>query len=170
MSDWWIVKNNFDYNIIKKEFESQDIEWLDNIGTNHGTKWCRISLFQDTIKYIEKFIGVSIVTSEMYVWDYGTRKDLPMHIDTHDWNSGNWIAVAIPFIGVFHLEAFDQSRTEKLDEVDYGPGDVLILNNRKYPHQGHVINETRVAFHCYLKTPNYDIRKTLEENIREHKL
>lgn len=170
MSDWWIVRNNFDYTVIQKEFLSQDIEWLDNIGTNHGTKWCRISLSQKTIEYIETFIGVPIVTSEMYVWDYGTRKDLPMHIDTHDWNSGNWIAVAIPFVGDFHLEAFDYSREKKLDEVDYGPGNVLILNNRKYPHQGHVINETRVAFHCYLKTPNYDIDKTLEENMEIHSL
>ena len=170
MGDWWIVKHNFDFNLIQNEFKNQNVEWLDNIGTGHNTKWCRVLLSQPTIDYIEKIIGVHIDTSELYVWDYGTKKELPIHIDTAEWNVGNWIAIVIPFIGNFHLEAFDETKTNKLDELDYGPGDVLILNNRKYPHQGHVLDETRVAFHCYLKTPNYDIQKTLQQNIEIHTL
>jgi|TARA_B110000908_G_C10235547_1_gene443095 hypothetical protein len=166
MNDWWTVKHNFDYSVIQDEFNNQNIEWLDNDGTGHETKWCRISLSQNTINYIQKSIGVKICTSELYVWNYGTKKELPLHIDTHEWNVGNWIAVVIPFSGNFYLEAFDKSRTKKLDEVVYGPGDILILNNRKYPHQGHVLDDTRIAFHCYLHTPNYVIDKTLEENMK----
>lgn len=170
MSDWWIVKNNFDYSKIKNDFNNQNIEWLDNIGTGHGTKWCHVKLSNDTVSEIEKSIGTPIDTSQMYVWDYGKKKELPLHIDTDEWNVGNWIAVVIPFVGNFHLEAFDQSSTTKLDEVDYGPGDILILNNRKYPHQGHVIDETRIAFHTYLKTPNYVIEETLSKNMELHRL
>ena len=170
MSDWWIIKNNFDYNQIKDEFENQDIQWLDNIGTGHGTKWCHVKLNDKTITAIETAIGTPIDRTQMYVWNYGTKKDLPLHIDTDEWNVGNWIAVVIPFTGNFHLEAFDETRNIKLDEVDYGPGDILILNNRKYPHQGYVLDDTRIAFHCYLHTPNYNINKTLQENMMVDKL
>lgn len=185
MSDAFVLKKlNFDLLEIEAEIQTQadQLNWLDNQSSghdyktandgryhtgNHGTKWCEISLSAKLINKLESSATCTVHRDVFYLWDYGSKvKSLPIHIDTAEINKNKVVAVCIPLVGRFHIYFYsDFAKTKPVGDCIYGPGDLILLNNRKYYHEGTVLDETRLALHFFLDfendTPNANLKELL---------
>ena len=84
------------------------------------------------------------------------KKSLPLHLDGSDQNCGKAIACCVPLIGRFRLRTYmDLEMRTPVDECIYGPGELVLINNRKYYHDGLVLDDTRLAIHCFLDFENF---------------
>lgn len=183
MSDVFVLKKlNFDLQDVKLEVQSQahQLNWLDNQSSghnyksendgryhtgNHGTKWCQISLSVQLINKIESATTCAVYRDVFYLWDYGSKvKNLPIHIDTAEINKNKVVAACIPLVGRFHIKFYsDFAKTKAVGDCIYGPGDLILLNNRKYYHEGTVLDETRLGLHFFLDFENEAPGSHLEE-------
>lgn len=188
MSDVFVLKKlNFDWQELNLEVQSQahQLKWLDNQSSghefksendgryhtgNHGTKWCHISLSAQLIDKIETAAMCPVYRDVFYLWDYGRQvKNLPIHIDTAEINKNKIVAACIPLVGRFHIQFYsDFAKTQAVGDCVYGPGDLILLNNRKYYHEGTVLDETRLGLHFFLDfekdTPNSHLEDLLLAN------
>lgn len=190
MSDAFILKKiSFTLSELLDELNAQqgNLKWLDNqeSGKNHqfanngryhtgkhGTKWCYFTVSVKMVEKIERDVGCRIFREVFYLWDYGQNvKVLPIHIDTAEINQGKAIAACIPLKGRFHIKFYsDFAKTRPIDECIYGPGDLILINNRKYFHEGIVIDETRLGLHFFLDFENFDPNETLEDLVYRNQI
>lgn len=134
----------------------------------HGTLWAIIdSLPVRFIEKIEESIGAKIFRNMLYLWDFGSVKTLPLHIDSRELNNGKSVAGLVPLEGKFKI----QFNTNLEDEVPaaytiYKPGEVLLLNNLNYYHGGEVQEGRKLTLHFFLDTedevgPDTDLKTFL---------
>lgn len=171
MSDWFIKKEIvFDINEVVAFINQIDIPWQKTNERGHNTRFAQIALPDNLIDKIEASVGFKIKRDTFYLWDYQTRKDLPLHIDSPEENLFKAIACVLPIVGRFvNIMWNEEERKNCLGVCEYGPGDVLILNNRKYFHEGFVLEHTRLSLHFYSDFEDFDPAITLEEMIEKNR-
>lgn len=178
----------FDLQEVIKEIEGQrpGLEWRANqvsgveyAGFNdgryhngrHGTRWCEIRLSAALIDKIEHTIGCRVFKDVFYLWDYLEIKSLPIHIDTAEINSGKLVAGCLPVVGEFKLSLFrDIGGTALVGECVYGPGEVILIHNRKFYHSGQVLGHTRLGVHFFLDFEAGDVDENLEVLLKKNAL
>lgn len=189
MSDLFQKKKlSFDIDEIKREVEDQRgaLIWNKNevsgpefLNKNdrryrdgsHGTTWCYVKLTDALIGKIEDTIGCPVHREVFYLWDYGSRKNLPMHIDEAENNCGKVIACVLPLVGRFCLRMYRESDpSTRLGECVYGPGELILINNRKYFHDGLVLDETRLAIHFFLAFEKFLPESSLSEMLAQNSI
>jgi len=117
----------------------------------HGTLWCYIGLPASVLTGIEKTIGAPIYRERVALWDYKDVKTLPLHIDTEEINFGKRFSAVLPITGRFKLSFYEDIEKKKpAGECTYGPGELVIINNCRYFHEGIVLDETRLGLHFFL--------------------
>jgi hypothetical protein len=171
MSDWFI-KKEIKFNISEAEIfvNAIDIPWQKTNERGHNTRFAKIDLPAELVDKIEISAGFKIKRDTFFLWDYQTRKDLPLHIDSPEENLFKAVACIIPIIGRFvNIMWNEEERKNCLGICEYGPGDMLILNNRKYFHEGFVLEDTRLSLHFYSDFENFDPTITLEEMIEKNR-
>jgi len=171
MSDWFI-KNKITFNIdtVKSYIDDIDLDWQGTNDHGHNTRFAEIDIPQDIINEIEKSVNFKIKRDTFYLWDYIERKDLPLHLDSPEENLNKAVACVLPVVGRFVNVMWNEKERKKcLGVCLYGPGDVLILNNRKYYHEGFVLDNTRLSLHFYSDFENFNPNITLEEMIENSK-
>jgi hypothetical protein len=105
------------------------------------------------------------------MWDYQDKKTLPLHLYSAEINCGKAIAGCIPLVGRFKLSMYrDLSKSGPVGECIYGPGELILINNRKYYHEGEVLDETRLGIHFFLDVENVEEGMSLREVIRQNAL
>lgn len=168
MSDWFIKKDLvFDVNEVISFFKSIELNWQKTNERGHNTKFAQIDLPDHIIDKIEESAGFKIKRDTFYLWDYNIRKDLPLHIDSPEENLFKAVACILPLYGRFvNIIWKEKERNNCLGVCEYGPGEVLILNNRKYYHEGFVLDDTRISLHFYSNSENFDPSIPLEEMIK----
>lgn len=131
-----------------------------------GTDWCLLALPEDLRQKIADHSGFPIFP-DFYVWNYRKEKRLLVHKDGNDPGEFRNIVGVIPLIGDFICEVYsEEDHTSPFDQIQYGPGDLLILNNTKYFHGGRVLSETRLSLHFYLDFHN-NRNLSLEQVFKE---
>ena len=137
----------------------------------HGTRWCELSLSSGLIAKIEDTVGCRVFRDVFYLWDYLDVKSLPLHIDTAEINSGKVVACCIPVIGEFKLSLFrDVAGADLVGECIYGPGEVVLIHNRKFFHSGQVLGHTRLGVHFFLDFQVDDFDESLAELLKKNAL
>lgn len=171
MSDWFIKKTiTFDVNELVSFIQSIEPPWQKTNERGHNTRFAKIDLPTDLINKIEESVGFKIKRDTFFLWDYQTRKDLPLHIDSPEENLFKAIACVLPVVGRFvNIMWNEEERKHCLGVCEYGPGEVIILNNRKYFHEGFVLEDTRLSLHFYSDFEDFDPSITLEEMIEKNK-
>ena len=171
MSDWFIKKEiTFDINEVVEFVKTIEPNWQKTNERGHNTRFAQISLPMDLISKIETSVGFKIKRDTFFLWDYQDRKDLPLHIDSPEENLFKAVACVLPLIGRFvNIMWNEEERKQCLGICEYGPGDTLILNNRKYYHEGFVLDNTRLSLHFYSDFEDYDPTITLEEMIENNR-
>ncbi len=171
MSDWFIKKElTFDLTEISNYLETCEISWMGTNEHGHNTRYANVELPLSIINKIEDTVGFKIKRDTFYVWDYMDRKDLPLHLDPPEENLFKAIACVIPLFGRFvNIMWNEQERKTCLGVCEYGPGTALILNNRKYYHEGFVLEKTRLSLHFFSDFEDFDPNITLEEMIEKNR-
>ncbi|GEM_PF-2687609 len=169
--------------LISSEIESQksSLIWHENIESGqhyaglmdgrhhngqHGTQWCELQLSEDSVSILEKKVGHPIFKSLFYLWNYGSVKELPIHIDRPEINYGNAISGILPLEGTFDLKVYENIDDKKpVDSCIYGPGDIVLLNNLDYYHKGEVLSGQKVGLHFFLDLKIFD-SPTIEDILK----
>lgn len=173
MSDCLIKKSlSFSHSELMDEINAQkeSLNWLPTYAHyGHNTIFATVTLSSGLIKKIEQSCGFNIFKGAIYIWDYGTKKDVPLHKEIPSETHNKTLSCVIPLVGRFVTTIWsDLNRTNRLEACEYGPGDIVILNNRKYHHEGHVLDETRLSLHMYSDFELYDESIHLDDLIRMH--
>lgn len=171
MSDWFIKKKLvFDVDEVISFVNSIEPRWQKTNERGHNTRFASIELPTELINKIETSAGFKIKRDTFFLWDYQNRKDLPLHLDSPEENLFKAVACVLPVVGRFvNIMWNEEERKNCLGVCEYGPGDLLILNNRKYFHEGFVLEDTRLSLHFYSDFEDYDPTITLEEMIEKNK-
>jgi hypothetical protein len=169
MPDWFIkTLLKFDLSELSSYIQTQNLEWVKT--DPHQTKFCNVNLPIEMILKIESSVGFKIKRDTFFLWDYQDRKDLPLHIDPPEKNLFKAVACVLPLVGRFvNIMWNEKERKQCLGVCEYGPGDLLILNNRKYYHEGFVLDDTQLSLHFYSEFEDFDPLITLEEMIEKNK-
>ena len=175
MSDCLIKKPlSFNHSELMDEINAQkaSLDWrITDTRYGHNTTFAAVTLSPELIKKIEQSCGFNIFKGAIYIWDYGTRKDVPIHKEQVDETHYKALPCVIPLVGRFVTVMWtDVQRTKCVEVCDYGPGDLVIMNSRKYAHDGYVLDETRLSLHFYSDFEFYDKEVQLEDLINMHPL
>jgi hypothetical protein len=175
MSDYLIKKPLlFSHSELMAEVNAQQasLNWQTTYANyGHNTRFADITLSLDMIKKIENTCGFNIFKGAMYIWDYGIRKDVPTHKETPYDTQNKALSCIIPLVGrAVHIMWPDVIRTKCLEVCENGPGDLVILNSRRYAHESFVLDETRLSLHFF---PDFELGNDtvlLEDLINMHPL
>ncbi len=92
--------------------------------------------------------------TKIALWEYGEGDELEPHIDV---NISLSSAIVIALVGSFETRLFDSEDTSKIvDQVIYGPGEYIILNNTAYYHGGRPLDGYRLAAVAFVD-PSFDM-------------
>lgn len=173
MSDCLIKKPlSFSHSELMNEINAQwdSLQWRTTYAHyGHNTRFTDAVLSPELIKKIEQACGFNIFKGAMYIWDYGTRKDVPIHKELATETHNKSLSCVIPLIGrSVNVIWTDVHRTRCLEVCDYGPGDLVILNSRKYAYDSYVLDETRLSLHFFPDFELYDESIQLDDLIKMH--
>ncbi len=146
----------------------EKVKWLDcDPSQAPGSVWCLLTLPEQVRKRLEAAAQYKIYP-DFYIWNYRDVKILKIHKDTNAPGASRSVAGVIPLLGDFETQVYNDSDFHKpMATCQYGPGDLLFLNNTKYHHGGRVLSPTRISMHFYFdfyNTHNESLATLLKKN------
>lgn len=160
----------------RKEKLSVDADWLSNeifkitkdwqfcaassnIPSDQETEYCQIDLYSIPVvrSVLESSVGGKVYNTATIV-DFHHVTGLREHIDDiQKINHGFQFVCIVPLYGR-SIEYIYEGREESvLSSVEFGPGDILVLNNTKYYHSMTTLDDTRITLMMWIEDANYSI-------------
>jgi hypothetical protein len=106
-------------------------------------------------------IPINFKNSYLSIWEFGEGDTLPPHTDPDVSQSAS---VVLCLIGRFEVRLHDEQTDNVIDQITYGPGEGIILNNTVYRHSGECLDGYRLSLLLSID-PNFDVQRWFSSEI-----